>query len=157
LKFCLDIESINDTYKLTINEVKYLKLIFRHYEENKPLSLTSLSKLLGIRPSSAIDTINNLVKKGLLVKKRGALELTEEGIKLAKFIAMKRRVLELYFFYVLNLSIKESKKEAEKVDFLLSCNVIEKMMEKLKKMHKNITLCPHGKNTYCSDFFKIER
>ena len=68
---------------------------------------------------------------------------------------MKKRVLELYFFYILDLSPKEAKQEAEKIDYLVSCNLIEKMLIKLLKRKIKIELCPHGKETYCKEFFNL--
>ena len=155
-KFCLEIEDpLNNYASLTLNEIKYLKIIFNYYENNKTLNLTSLSRIIGIKPSSAVDTINNLINKNLLVKEKRKLKLTNKGVTLCKFITMKRRLLELFFFYVLDLDPKTAKKEAEKIDFLVSCETIEKIVEKLLKRKINIERCLHDKKTYVKEFITL--
>ncbi|MEO2154353.1 MAG: metal-dependent transcriptional regulator [Nanoarchaeota archaeon] len=155
MKFCINIEDEqNNVFALTLNEIKYLKIIFRFFEEEKAISLTTLSKILGIRPSSVLDTINSLINKGLIIKTRRKIELTEKGLRLMKFIIMKKRILELFFFHILDLSAQLSRKEADKIDYLVSCKTIEKIVEKLEKRKINTKSCIHNKPTYIEEFFK---
>jgi Mn-dependent DtxR family transcriptional regulator len=155
MKFCINVEDEqSNIFALTLNEIKYLKIIFRFFEEEKTISLTTLSKILGIRPSSALDTINSLINKGLIIKTRRKIELTGKGLRLMKFITMKKRILELFFFHILDLPAQLSRKEADKIDYLVSCKTIEKIVEKLEKRKINTKLCIHNKPTYIEEFFK---
>lgn len=155
MKFCINVDSVNEKLNLTLNEIKYLKLIFSYYEKGKEINLSILSNLLGIRPSSTLDTLKSLENKGLIKREKRKISLTEKGNELMKYISLKRRILELYFYHFLGLEIKTCKNNANKIDYLLDCEVVYKMIKKLEKLSINLKTCFHQKPTYIDEFYKI--
>jgi Mn-dependent DtxR family transcriptional regulator len=155
LKFCLNVDNIFEELNLTVNEMKYLKVIFSFQENKEILTLSKLSHILGIKPPSALDTLKNLENKGLVIKERGKIYLTPKGEKFMKYVALKRRILEIFFYHFLGLEVKLCKKEAEKIDFLVGCELINKMIKKLEKIGINLNKCLHEKSTYLEEFYKF--
>jgi len=155
LKFCINVDNLNEELNLTLNEIKYLKLIFSHYEKKEEINISTLSQVLGIKPPSALDTLKNLEEKGLIKRERGKIFLSEKGKKFMKYVSLKRRILELFFYHFLGLEVKKCKYEADKIDYLLSCEIIYKITKKLERVGINLSKCVHSKPTYVDEFYKI--
>ncbi len=63
-------------------EEDYLKTLYMLSRERNVIRVRDLSRALGVRPSSAVEYIEKLAKKGLVVHRKGEyIELTPQGIK----------------------------------------------------------------------------
>jgi len=105
--------------KVTENEAKYLKLIYRRrYEESMEVRTTAMAKLFAVSPATVTEVIQNLSKKNLLRHRRyHGVELTKKGIKEARKLLRKHRILEVLFVDLLKYDVQKSCLEASKLDF----------------------------------------
>lgn len=129
--------------KLSEVEAKYLKRIYEAMVEDKR-NITSyeLARYFGVKTPSSIDALKRLQKKGLVVREVwGPVNLTDEGIKLAKELLHTHRIVESFFSEILGLPLDVACQEAAKVDYLLDEEVAMRICE---KMHRPLR-CPHGR------------
>lgn len=108
--------------KVTENEARYLKLIYRkQYEAPGKIRTTAVAKSLGVRPATVTEVIQNLSEKNLLRYRRYyGVELTKEGIAEARKLLRKHRILEVLFTDLLNYDAQNACKEASKLDYHFS-------------------------------------
>ena len=111
---------------VTENEAKYLKLIFRKQcEESTKIRTTAVAKSLGVRPGTVTEVIQNLSEKNLLRYRRyHGVELMKEGIAEARKLLRKHRILEVLFTDLLNYDAQNACKEASKLDYQASRDLI---------------------------------
>lgn len=111
---------------ITENEAKYLKLIFRKQcEESTKIRTTAVAKSLGVRPATVTEVIQNLSEKNLLRYRRyHGVELMKEGIAEARKLLRKHRILEVLFTDLLNYDAQNACKEASKLDYQASRDLI---------------------------------
>jgi Mn-dependent DtxR family transcriptional regulator len=116
-----------------------LDYLLLFYNEGKPLQLKEVSIALNVKPPSALETLNNLVKKGYLKKvKRGTFIITEKGEDYIREIIWKHAVLE-HLFLNFNLGTKNLCEIVSKIEEYFSKDIIEKICEKFNHPYK----CPH--------------
>ncbi|GBC75367.1 Iron-dependent repressor IdeR [archaeon HR06] len=128
--------------KLTFTEVSYLLKLLRLKEENQSLSTGKLAEAFSVKPSSAIDVLKKLEIYGLIKRNPWrSIELTKKGNSLALEIIHNHRTLEVYFKEVLGLKEEICCKEASKIDYLLSREVINSICKLLGYPN----YCIHGK------------
>ncbi|MFX1279453.1 MAG: iron dependent repressor, metal binding and dimerization domain protein [Promethearchaeota archaeon] len=95
----------------------------------------------GISHSTLGSCIKRLKKKGYVdYEPYHKAILTQYGFELAKELNRHSRLLEVLLFNELGLSSKKSHQESEKLSFLLSCEIINKICEKYGHPKK----CPCG-------------
>lgn len=77
--------------EITANSCQYLHMVSVLNKYENSATITGLSNRLGVKKSSVIQMVNNLLKSGYLIKKnkdtdrRGyALELTEKGMEIIR-------------------------------------------------------------------------
>ena len=111
---------------VTENEAKYLKLIFRKQcEESTKIRTTAVAKSFGVRPATVTEVIQNLSEKKLLRHRRYyGVELTKEGIAEARKLLRRHRILEILFTDLLNYDAQNACKEASKLDYHVSRDLI---------------------------------
>jgi len=141
---CIEIRNL----KLTNAEIKYLKELGKCEEKEECANLVKLSKLLGIKPSSVQEVIKKLEKKGLIKRKWGKIELSELGKEVVKEIFAKRRIMENFFYFILELDEKKASLEADNLDYLVSCELVDRMLDYLEKKGFKSNFCIHGKPLY---------
>ena len=130
-----------DTPELSRSEVAYLETIYRLNETHEKSSVSALAKRFGVRMPSAIEILDKLEMKGLVIKKPWrAPELSKRGIGLAESIIHQHRVLESYLNKKLGLSSELSCTQASKIDYLLDKSVVERMCKALNRPNR----CLHG-------------
>lgn len=115
-------------YKSKINDIK----------DTKP---GNIAKLLGISNAAATDMAKNLANKNLLnYEKYRALELTEEGEKLALKVIRKHRLWEAFLHKTFDMSLHEIHREAE----LLEHETSDFLANKISAFLGNPEFDPHG-------------
>jgi DtxR family Mn-dependent transcriptional regulator len=138
-------------HDLTRTEVAYLEQIFRLTEKGKQPSVSALASEFEVRVPTAVEVLDKLKRKGLLVKEPWRVpELSEAGFKVAEETIHRHRVIELYFSRKLSLRANEACKEAGKIDYLVSNSLVTRMCGILDHPRK----CLHGnaiKHQRCSN------
>ncbi|MFX1315274.1 MAG: metal-dependent transcriptional regulator [Promethearchaeota archaeon] len=130
-----------------------LKLLYRKKE---PLKVGVISRLLNL-PHSTIGSCIMRLKKGDFVKYKVYKEviLTDRGIELAKELIRHSQLMELLLHKSLGLTIEKAYEESEKINFLFSCETINKICEKYGHPDE----CPCGEeilnsnNCHCETYY----
>jgi Mn-dependent transcriptional regulator len=118
-----------------------LDYLLLFYEEGKPLKLKKISSALKVKPPSALETLNNLAKKGFLKKiERGTFDLTEKGKEHIEELIWKHAILEHIFLVNFNLETKNICEIVSKIEDFFPKDIIERLCEKLGHPFK----CPHN-------------
>jgi DtxR family Mn-dependent transcriptional regulator len=127
--------------ELTRAEVAYLETMHRLGESHDATSVSALAKRFGVRLPTAIEILNKLEEKGLVIRRPWKVpELSSKGKKLAESMIHQHRIVELYFSRNLGLNPQKSCTEASKIAYLLDKTVIAKMCKALNRP----THCIHG-------------
>lgn len=130
-----------DFPELSRSEVAYLETMYRLRESNGAASVSALAKQFDVRLPTAIEILEKLEKKGLVVRRPWKIpELSRKGMAMAESIMHQHRVVELYFNTKLGLNSQISCDEASKIDYLLDRTVIERMCKALNRPSQ----CHHG-------------
>jgi DtxR family Mn-dependent transcriptional regulator len=134
---------MGDELSVTENEAKYLKLIYRkRCEESAKIRTTAVAKSLGVRPATVTEVIQNLSEKNFLRHRRyHGVELTKEGIAEARKLLRKHRILEVLFTDLLNYDVQRACKEASKLDYHASRDLINAICQ----VYVHPEICPCDK------------
>ena len=101
----------------------------------------NIAKKLGISNAAATDMAKKLASKNLLqYEKYQALQLTEEGTKMALNVVRKHRLWESLLFKMFDMSLHEIHREAEFLEHETSDFLANKISEYLG----NPKFDPHG-------------
>jgi DtxR family Mn-dependent transcriptional regulator len=130
-----------NTPELTRAEVAYLEMMHRLGESHDPTSVSALAKQFKVRLPTAIEILNKLEQKGLVIRRPWKVpELSSKGRRLAESVIHQHRIVELYLSRNLGLNPEKSCTEASKIAHLLDKTVIAKMCKALDRP----TRCVHG-------------
>jgi len=120
----------------------YLREIYKlGAEEGRPVSVTALSKRLGVSPASTSAMVKKLAALELAVHEpyRG-ITLTPAGEKVALEVIRHHRLLELYLAETLGLHVDDVHDEAERLEHVIS----EELENRIDKALGFPTHDPHG-------------
>ena len=127
--------------KKTKEKEHYLKEIYKLEVNNKPISVSSLSKLLLVSKSSISNMIKKLVNINLLNSAPyKAIEFTEDGRELARTIVAKHRLIELFLVEIMDFDSENVHDIAEEIEHIES----PEFFRKVQKMVNNRKIDPHG-------------
>ena len=119
----------------------YLKEIYRFESANVLVSVSSLSKVLGVSKSSVSNMVKKLVAMHLLNSAPyKAIEFTSEGRELARTIVAKHRLIELFLVEVMGFESENVHDIAEEIEHIQS----PAFFRKVKKMLSQREIDPHG-------------
>ena len=97
----------------------YLKEIYRFESANVLVSVSSLSKVLGVSKSSVSNMVKKLVAMHLLNSAPyKAIEFTSEGRELARTIVAKHRLIELFLVEVMGFESENVHDIAEEIEHI---------------------------------------
>jgi len=135
--------------KVTVNEGKYLKLIYRkQHEEFSKVGTTLIAKTVRVQPATVTEMLQKLAEKGLLRYKRYyGVELTEEGIVEAKKLLRKHRLLETLFVNALCYEVQKACEEASKLDHYAS----EDLVNTICQNYGHPDTCPCNKTIFSDE------
>lgn len=119
----------------------YLKTMYLIANDGKEISLSLLSKRMGV----SIPTVNSMVKKlqdigWVVYEKYKPLRLTESGRKEAGLIIRKHRIVEMFLVKKLDFSWEEVHDIAEEMEHIHS----EALFDRMDEMLDNPVIDPHG-------------
>jgi len=118
-----------------------MKEIYRAHEKGLLIvGPTYISKIIGVSRSTAYHMLKNLEKKGYgrYIERKGFL-LNEEGIKEARKIMRRHRLLECFFAQIFSFPPSKACKEASKIDAYAGDELIDIIEKKY-----NYKCCPCG-------------
>jgi len=127
--------------ELTRSEIAYLEAMYRLNEAHDAASVSTLAKRFDVRLPTAIEILDKLEQKRLVIKKPWKVpELSKRGILIAESVMHQHRIVELYFNAKLGIDSDLSCAEASKIDYLLDPIVVKKMCKVLNRSSQ----CLHG-------------
>ena len=141
--------ALNAGSKITANEGKYLKFIYRkQHEEFSRVRTTTIADFVRVRPATVTEMLQKLAEKGLLEYRRyhGAW-LTEKGIVEARKLLRKHRLLEVLFVRFLNYDVENACKEASKLDHYVS----EGLVNTICRTYGHPETCPCNKAIFSGE------
>jgi len=146
---------LNGELRVTVNEGKYLKLIYRkQHEESSKVGTNLIAKTVRVQPATVTETLQKLAEKGLLRYKRYyGVELTEEGIAEAKKLLRKHRLLETLFVRLMKYAPTKACNEASRIDYYCS----EALANSICSTYGHPAQCPCNKQIYTDPNCRIDR
>ena len=107
-------------------------LVLKHiYREGNALKVGTIAKILNLPHSTMGSCVSRLKNKGyVFYKAYGYVSLTDKGKNIAKELIRHTQLMELLLVNSLGLSIEKAHEESEKINFLFSCETINRICEK---------------------------
>ena len=122
--------------KLTESMEDYLEMIYRNRNKGE-IHVKDISIKLNVKPSSVSKMINKLKEYNLVnFEKYGSITLTNEGIKIGKYLLWRHNIL-VKFFKKLNKK-NYLLEQVEKIEHFIDFETLKNMEKLLKTNH------PHG-------------
>jgi DtxR family Mn-dependent transcriptional regulator len=128
--------------KQTASMEDYLETIAILREKGEPVTVTSISKRIGVRKPSVNWALTKLSEAGLVLhEKYGDVELTPDGARIANEVYRRHKVLRSFLADVLEVNPETAERDACRMEHLLSPDSIAK----LEKFIRFIMDCHPGK------------
>lgn len=125
--------------RLSRRQVETLKAVRSGETAEKGTSLNLISRLLRIRPPSALDHLTTLEELNLVTRHRGKSRVTARGDACLREYQRHHRVAE-NLFQRLGLSAADTHAAALEVDLALSHRTVDRLCE----AEGHPSECPHG-------------
>lgn len=124
---------IDDNEKVSANIGDYLKIIYQLGGDEELVKTTSIAKSLSIAPGSVTQMLKKMDNLGFVeyFQYKG-VKLTEEGLKLAKKVTRKHRLLERFMYDVLKLKKTAVHSQACEMEHSLSDDAERALCQVLK-------------------------
>jgi DtxR family Mn-dependent transcriptional regulator len=119
----------------------YIRAIYGLVERGEAVTNATLATRLEVNPSSASGMVTKLAQQGLVahVPYHG-IELTEEGLSLARSVLRRHRLIETYLVQELGYTWDEVHAEADALEHVVSDRLIARISAKLGNPQRD----PHG-------------
>ncbi len=121
----------------------YLRAIYDYWEQkDKVIRSVDIAEYLIVSKASVSQMLKKLAKQGFVrIKPYSQILFTARGLRLAKKITYKHRIIEVFLKEVLGVDNLKIHQEAHELEHCFSDNVIKK----LAKFVNNPKYCPGGK------------
>lgn len=120
----------------------YLQAIFNLQAENKPATVTEISRRLDVKKPSVVYALKELSRQKLVkYKKRRPVALSNQGNRLAANVFRRHEALRRFLIEILGVDPGIAEEDACKMEHFLSPVSLEKLDEFLKFM----STCPFGR------------
>ena len=134
---------------LTQSKEDYLEAILVISLEKKWVRVSGLADYLGVKMSSVAAGVRFLAGKGLVNhEKYGYIELTREGVRVAKQVYARHKTLYKFLHDFLGLSEPVAWRDACRMEHVLDA----KTMKRLLKFLEFIETSPEGEPFWLSNF-----
>ncbi len=122
---------------------QYLKIIYNLTEEGGVAKTSDIAKAMDVAPASATEMMQKLAKQGYVnhEKYHGAT-LTPKGLKIARQVTRKHRLLERFLNDLCGIRGKARHMQACKMEHVLT----DEAERQLCRMLNRPSECPHGKS-----------
>ena len=140
---------MNAESRITVNEGKYLKLIYRkQHEESSRVKTTLIAKSFRVRPATVTEMLQKLAEKNLLRYTRyHGVRLTEKGVAEARKLLRKHRLLEVLLVSSLDYDVQKACDEASKLDYHAS----EDLVDNICRTYGHPETCPCSKAIFSGE------
>jgi DtxR family Mn-dependent transcriptional regulator len=119
----------------------YLETIALLKESNELVTVTAISKAMGVRKSSVDWALTRLSEAGLVLhEKYGDVKLTAEGARIAQDVYHRHKTLRRFLIEILNVDPAVAEGDACRTEHVLS----RTSLEKLAKFLDFVLDCPRG-------------
>ena len=120
---------------------EYLECIFELTEGGNPAKTTDIAEALELKPASVTEMVQKLAAERYLIyeKYKGA-SLTDKGMKVARKIKRRHRLLERFLVDIVGVRRSESHEEACRLEHVIS----EESERVICQMTNNPRFCPDG-------------
>ena len=121
----------------------YLKAIYHlGKEESKNTKSIEISRYLKVSKPTVSEMLRKLADNNLVkFKAYGSASLTKKGLKVAKLITYKHRIIENFLTEILGIEKGSIHEEAHRLEHAFS----NESIAKIHSLLKNPRFCPHGK------------
>lgn len=127
---------LNEEIGLTSAMEDYLEMICRILKKNNKVSVSELSVMLHVKPSSVSKMIQHLNSSGYIqAEKYGVISITKKGEAVGNYLLYRHNVIHK-FLCVLNHSENELE-ETEKIEHFLSRTTVENLNKLTQLMINN--------------------
>ena len=119
--------------KISATLEDYLEFIYETVEAKSNIKAIDIANKFGIARASVTEALQRLEQKGYIKYGRyQPIELTAEGIKLAKEIILKHNTLCKFVSSVLELSQDEAETNACRIEHIITPTAFKKIKEYVK-------------------------
>ena len=143
---------------LTETKEDYLRAIYvLHHRYNRAPMVNEIAQYLDIKKTTVSEALKSLSDAGFVNKENyKPISLTEMGMKIAKNLTFKHRLIEVFLYRMLGVEIDKVHQEAHRLEHAFSDDVMDKIFQFLSdpessikllqdlKDDGNILTCPHG-------------
>ncbi|MCS7385350.1 MAG: metal-dependent transcriptional regulator [archaeon GB-1867-005] len=127
---------------ITKREAEYLLMLFKEEAYcSKYISSVKVAKKLQVAPSTAVEALKKLAEKGFVkyIKRRG-VQLTCEGLKIARKLVRRHRILEVLIVKIAEVDVDTACSMIRGLEFEVNDELMELLNDALGKPR----CCPHG-------------
>lgn len=117
----------------------YVLAIYRTSVAGEQVRGARIAEQLGVAPPTVTEMLGRLRRDGL-VAAGTPVQLTGDGLQLARTLVSRHRLIERFLVDVLGFGWEEVHEEAHRLEHALSARVTERLAEYLG----HPTTCPHG-------------
>ena len=127
----------------------YLETIALLKEEGKPVTVTAISKAIGVKKPSVNWALTKLSVTGLVLhEKYGDVELTAEGAKIAEDVYHRHKILRRFLVDILDVDPDTADNDACRMEHVLS----RASLSRLEKFIDFVLNCPRGNPEWLMGF-----
>jgi len=127
----------------------YLETIALLKEEGKPVTVTAISKMMGVKKPSVDWALTKLSVTGLVQhEKYGDVELTPEGAKIAADVYQRHKILRRFLVDILDVDPETADNDACRMEHVLSRD----SLSRLEKFLDFVLSCPRGDPEWLKGF-----
>ncbi|MCB9245668.1 MAG: metal-dependent transcriptional regulator [Flavobacteriales bacterium] len=125
----------------TVTEENYLKALYYLVDEQGEITISDLSREMGVSKPTSNSMIKSLSGKGLVAyEKYKPLKLTETGRRMAALVIRKHRLTEMFLVEQMGFGWEEVHEVAEQIEHIRS----EKFFDRMDDLLGHPTIDPHG-------------
>lgn len=126
---------------LTSTMEDYLEAIFNLEQEVKAVRVKDIAGRMGVKLPTVTGMLNTLVRRGLINhEKYEYVELTRDGLELAKEVNRRHEILRKFFTDILNIDASQADEDACKMEHAIS----PASLERLVQFMEFVEFCPRG-------------
>jgi Mn-dependent DtxR family transcriptional regulator len=120
--------------KLSISMENYLEAVYELSGEELGARITDIAARLQVSKASAHKAMSALAEKGLITNKKYQLiNLTPEGLKLAKLTSQKHIIIKNYLIHILQVNEDTADTDACAIEHVISNDSVYAMYRQLTK------------------------
>lgn len=135
---------------LTPSLEDYLEAVLVISQKKKVIRIKDIVKHLGVKAASVVGAMKTLTDRSLVVHERyGYVDLTDKGVRIAKDIYKRHKVLTKFFHEILGVDLRIATKDACRIEHYID----KKTLERIVKFIEFIETSPDEEPLWLSHFY----